>query len=57
MSRICCVLGHAGSGKTEFAINYAVKEREQGKEVALCDLDVVNPYFRSREKQGILESL
>ncbi len=57
MSRICCVLGHSGSGKTEFAINYAVKEREQGKEVALCDLDVVNPYFRSRERQVFLESL
>ena len=57
MSRICCVLGHVGSGKTEFAINYAVKEREQGKEVALCDLDVVNPYFRSRERQEFLESL
>jgi hypothetical protein len=57
MKRICCVLGHSGSGKTEFALNYAVKARDLGRKVVLCDLDVINPYFRSRERQEMLENL
>jgi MinD-like ATPase involved in chromosome partitioning or flagellar assembly len=48
--RIRVVVGHYGSGKTEFSVNYAVKLAKEGKKVALVDLDVVNPYFRSREK-------
>lgn len=55
--RIRIIVGHYGSGKTEFAVNYAVKLSEQGKRVALADLDVVNPYFRSREKADQLEKL
>ena len=55
--RIRIVIGHYGSGKTEFSMNYAVKLAEQGKKVALADLDVVNMYFRSREKQEYLQSL
>lgn len=55
--RIRIITGHYGSGKTEFSLNYAVKLAEAGKKVALVDLDVVNLYFRSREKQDYLESL
>ncbi|EGD51972.1 hypothetical protein TheetDRAFT_1216 [Thermoanaerobacter ethanolicus JW 200] len=47
--RLTIVVGHYGTGKTEVAINYAKFIRESGKEVEIVDLDIVNPYFRSRE--------
>jgi hypothetical protein len=54
--RIRVIIGHYGSGKTEFAVNYALKLAEEGKKVAIADLDVVNPYFRSREKAEMMEA-
>lgn len=57
LNRITVVLGHAGSGKTEFALNYSVKSRETHRKVAICDLDIINPYFRSREQQKELTDL
>lgn len=53
--RIRIIIGHYGSGKTEFSVNYALKLNDLGKKVALADLDVVNLYFRSREKAQVLE--
>ena len=47
--RIRIITGHYGSGKTEFAVNYVKKLR------AIADLDIVNVYFRSREKKEELE--
>ncbi len=55
--RLVIVTGHYGSGKTEFAVNYAVKMKEKFDNVSLADLDIVNPYFRSREKKMFLEEL
>ena len=55
-SRITVVTGHLGSGKTEFALNLALKLSSAGFSAALADLDVVNPYFRSREQKEFLEA-
>jgi hypothetical protein len=55
--RIRIITGHYGSGKTEFAVNYTVKLAELGKKAAIADLDIVNPYFRSREKKSDMEKL
>ncbi len=53
--RVTIFTGNFGSGKTELAINYALTLNEKYKNVVLADLDVVNPYFRSREKSEFLE--
>lgn len=52
--RLVIVTGHYGSGKTEFCVNYALKAKKQFENVSLADLDIVNPYFRSREKKELL---
>ncbi len=51
--RIRIIVGHYGSGKTEFAVNYALKLSESCEKVTIVDLDIVNPYFRSREKKPL----
>lgn len=56
--RIRIIIGHYGSGKSEFAINYVTKLRGLlTNKIALADLDVVNVYFRTREKKELLKSL
>ncbi|MGD9678041.1 MAG: hypothetical protein AB7V16_06725 [Vulcanibacillus sp.] len=54
-SRIKIITGHFGSGKTEIAINLSLNEKEVYQKVAIADLDVVNPYFRSRDVFKILD--
>ena len=57
-NRIRIIIGHYGSGKSEFAMNYVIKLRnEVNCKIALSDLDVVNVYFRTREKKNFLKSL
>ncbi len=53
-SRLIIVVGHFGSGKTEFAVNLALWLSQRHERVALADLDVVDPYFRSRECAPLL---
>jgi len=50
------VLGHYGSGKTNFAVNLALQRRAAGAQVVLCDLDIVNPYFRSSDFAARVEA-
>lgn len=54
-SRIRVFTGHFGSGKTEISINYALKLSDEGKKVCIADLDVVNPYFCTRDEKEMLE--
>lgn len=49
-------VGMFGSGKTELAINTAINLRKQVSRVALVDIDVISPYFRSRDEQRVLET-
>ena len=54
--RLLIVTGHFGTGKTEFSVNLALALARAGEKVMLADLDIVNPYFRSRERRAVLES-
>lgn len=54
--RTIAVMGHYGSGKTEFSVNLAMKLKDSEPHLALIDLDIANPYFRSRERQRMLEA-
>ena len=53
--RLFVILGPYGSGKTELAIGLARQLAKSGRRTALADLDIINPYFRSREKEGLLQ--
>ncbi len=54
-NRINIISGHYGTGKTEFAVNLALSFAAEALKTAIADLDIVNPYFRSREKRSLLE--
>ena len=47
--RLTLFAGHYGSGKTNIAVNYALMLAKQGKKVCIADLDIVNPYFRTKD--------
>lgn len=57
IKRLTLFAGHYGSGKTNIALNYAVYLRRQGLAVAIADLDIVNPYFRTKDSAAALEAL
>lgn len=52
--RTHAIFGHYGSGKTEFAVNYALDLKKYYENVAILDMDIANPYFRSRERQALM---
>ena len=54
--RITLFAGHYGSGKTNIAVNYALYLKEQYEKVDIADLDIVNPYFRTKDSEAFLES-
>jgi MinD-like ATPase involved in chromosome partitioning or flagellar assembly len=48
--------GHYGSGKTNVAVSYAIMLKKQGLDVAIADLDIVNPYFRTKDSAEELKA-
>ena len=55
--RLTLFAGHYGSGKTNIAVNYAVQLKREGKSVCIVDLDIVNPYFRTKDSERELSEL
>lgn len=47
--RITLLCGHYGSGKTNVAVNMAYDQKAKYDKVAIADLDIVNPYFRTKD--------
>jgi len=54
---VVVIVGNYGSGKTEVSINLAVNRKRAGIDVLIADLDLVNPYFRTREARKSLSKL
>ena len=52
--RVTIFAGHYGSGKTNIAINYALYLAKKGLKVDIADLDIVNPYFRTKDSEKVL---
>ena len=49
--RITLFAGHYGSGKTNIAVNFALELKKMGKNVEIADLDIVNPYYRTKDSE------
>ena len=52
MRRVTLFCGHYGSGKTNIAVNVALRLKETHDKVAIIDLDIVNPYFRTKDSEA-----
>ena len=57
IKRVTLFAGHYGSGKTNIAVNWAKYLKKQNKAVTIVDLDIVNPYFRTKDSQEEFEEL
>ena len=53
--RITLFAGHYGSGKTNIAVNVAMDLKRNGESVVIADLDIVNPYYRTKDSEKELE--
>ncbi|MBE6922556.1 MAG: hypothetical protein E7465_05160 [Ruminococcaceae bacterium] len=54
--RLTLFAGHFGSGKTNIAVNYALHLAAEGNKVCIADLDIVNPYFRTKDSAAVLDA-
>ena len=52
LKRLTLLCGHYGSGKTNVAVNLAFYLKEQYNNVVVADLDIVNPYFRTKDSMA-----
>ena len=55
--RITLLCGHYGSGKTNVAVNMAYDQKAKYDRVAIADLDIVNPYFRTKDSAKDFDAL
>lgn len=53
--RLLLFAGHYGSGKTNIAVNIAMDLKKKGRDVVIADLDIVNPYYRTKDSEKELE--
>ena len=54
--RLTLFAGHYGTGKTNIAVNYALYLAKTGKKVVIADMDIVNPYFRTKDSAEELDA-
>jgi hypothetical protein len=56
LRRLTLFVGAYGSGKSEISVNFAGWLADAGHAVTLCDLDIINPYYRSADARAIVEA-
>lgn len=56
MHRVTLFAGHYGSGKTNLAVNWALMLKKTHERVVIADLDIVNPYFRTKDSAALLQA-
>ncbi|MBQ7335899.1 MAG: hypothetical protein IJW92_05460 [Clostridia bacterium] len=54
--RVLLLSGHYGSGKTNIAVNLAMDLKKKYPNIAIADLDIVNPYFRTKDSEAELKT-
>ena len=54
--RLTLMAGHYGSGKTNIAVNLAMMLKREGEDVVIADLDIVNPYYRTKDSEEELKA-
>ena len=55
LKRLTILCGHYGSGKTNVAVNVATELKKTRDTVTVADLDIVNPYFRTKDSAAYFE--
>ena len=55
LKRLTILCGHYGSGKTNVAVNIAAELKKTHDSVTVADLDIVNPYFRTKDSAAYFE--
>src|SRR5512137_285679 len=57
LKRITVFVGAYGSGKSEISVNFAAWLALSGRPVTLCDLDIINPFYRSADARQAVEAI
>lgn len=57
LRQVTLFIGAYGSGKSEISANFAAYLAQSGRRVTLCDLDMINPYFRTSDAAQAMQKL